>query len=106
MRVRLASESTGLTAAEELHAAVRETDVVWVDGRSTYLFLPDTQSTGASVLSQRLREALEDADGTAVSTAIFPDDGATFGALLGALAPVEDGSSVVDLPAAAERRLG
>ena len=108
VRVVVGSERSGLAAAGELHAAIRETDVVWVDGPATYFFLPDTQSSGASVLSQRLRETIEDADGTAVSTAIFPDDGATFGALLSALAPVSNAPTLVELPeaSAAEQKLG
>lgn len=107
VRIRLPGNS-GLAAAEELQASVRETDVVWVDGQSTYLFLPDTQAAGAGILSQRLSEVIDDVDGTAVASAIFPDHGATFGALLGALAPMEAGSNLIDMPgvAAPERRLG
>jgi hypothetical protein len=108
VQVRHTSETAGLSVADQLQAAVRETDVVWVDGRSTYFFLPDTQSVGARVLSQRLREAVENGDGTAVATAIFPDDGATFGALLSALAPVEEAPQLVDVAGSSpvERRLG
>jgi hypothetical protein len=107
LRIKLPDFAATRTT-EELQASVRETDVVWMDGSSTYLFLPDTDSPGASILAERLREALADLDGTTVTAAVFPDHGATFGALLQQLSPLTSDAALPEaaIESIAGRQLG
>ena len=75
--------------AVTISSLVRRVDRVWSDGADVYLLLPECDGAMAEGMLARIRERLaeflsEEAR-LAISSAVFPDDGFTSGALLGAL---------------------
>ncbi len=68
---------------------LRRVDRVWIDGTGVYLLLPECDRTMVEALLDRLHEPLSrllgESGRSEVSSAVFPDDGMTSGALLGAL---------------------
>jgi hypothetical protein len=85
--------------AYELGALVRRIDRVWIEGASVYLLLPECDRTRVEALLERLRDPLSrllaENERPEVSSAVFPDDGMTRGALMDSLAPETHGLRVV-----------
>jgi hypothetical protein len=84
--------------ATALDRIVRRVDRVWIQGSGVYVLLPECDRTMLEATLDRLRDPLsrllgEDARAE-VSAAVFPDDGLTSGALLGALNVNEDAMSL------------
>ncbi|HEY7003671.1 MAG TPA: hypothetical protein VH281_05265 [Gaiellaceae bacterium] len=94
---------SGWSSLHDLGHAVssllRRIDRVWVDGTGVYLLLPECDRTMVEAALDRLREPLSrlvgDSEPPAVSSAVFPDDGLTSAALLGALKDNRHASSAV-----------
>jgi hypothetical protein len=76
--------------AGSLNGLVRRVDRVWIQGSGVFVLLPECDRTKLEATLARLRDPVarllgEDARAQ-VSSAVFPDDGLTSGALLDALA--------------------
>ncbi len=76
--------------AGSLDGLVRRVDRVWIQGSGVYVLLPECDRTKLEATLARWRDPVarllgEDA-GAQVSSAVFPDDGLTSGALFDALA--------------------
>jgi hypothetical protein len=83
---------------------LRRVDRVWIDGAGVYVLVPECDRTMVEALLDRLGERLSRLLGednrSQVSSAVFPEDGLTSGALLNAL------SANRQAPSAATRRRG
>lgn len=68
---------------------LRSVDRVWSEGTNVYLLLPECNRTMAEAMLARIREPLSklltEEERAGVSSAVFPDDGVTSGALFSAL---------------------
>jgi len=65
---------------------LRVLDQVWEDDGAILVVLPETDRATAQTVVERLRKAIPEIGREhAISLAVFPDDGVTLGALLGAL---------------------
>jgi hypothetical protein len=75
--------------ARTVSSLLRRVDRVWPDGTSLYLLLPECDRAKAEAMLARIREPLTKLLGEeellAISSAVFPDDGFTGGALFDAL---------------------
>lgn len=69
------------SAIDRVRRELRRDDTVWADATDVYLVLPETDRRSARPAVDRLRDlGIDD-----VTTATFPDDGLTSGALLSAV---------------------
>jgi hypothetical protein len=66
-------------------AALRITDLAWLDEDGLVILLPESDRSTADALADRIRAAAPDRFAEQVGIAAFPDDGLTSGALLDAL---------------------
>jgi hypothetical protein len=86
-------EDGGLNGSEEVARTVsswlRRVDRVWPGGTSLYLLLPECDRAMGDAMLARIREPLaellSEEDLLAISSALFPEDGFTSGALFDAL---------------------
>lgn len=72
-----------------MRSLLRRVDRVWIDGTGVYLLLPECDRTMVEAFLERLREPLSrllaENERSEVSSAVFPEDGLTSGALISAL---------------------
>ena len=75
--------------ARTVSSLLRRVDRVWPGGTSLYLLLPECDRAMGEAMLARIREplakVLSEEDLLAISSALFPDDGFTSGALFDAL---------------------
>jgi hypothetical protein len=75
--------------ARTVSSLLRQVDRVWPGGTSLYLLLPECDRARAEAMLARIREPLAkhlaEEELLAISSALFPDDGFTSGALFDAL---------------------
>ena len=88
------SNGSGEEVARTVSSLLRRVDRVWPDGTSLYLLLPECDRGMGEAMLARIREPLtkhlSDEQLLAISSAVFPEDGFTGGALFDAL----DGRSI------------
>jgi hypothetical protein len=88
------SNGRGEEVARTVSSLLRRVDRVWPDGTSLYLLLPECDRGMGEAMLARIREPLtkhlSDEQLLAISSAVFPEDGFTGGALFDAL----DGRSI------------
>jgi hypothetical protein len=72
-----------------VRSLLRRVDRVWIDGTGVYLLLPECDRTMVEAFLERLREPLSrllvENERSEISSAVFPEDGLTSGALISAL---------------------
>ena len=87
-------EASGSDAMAELvGASLRITDRAWRERDGVMIMQPETDRASAEAFAVRLRSLAADRFTSAISIAVFPDDGLTSGALIDALDRAERGDT-------------